>query len=229
MVTGGNEIRSGAFSGHAELAESVARAGFPVFRFDRRGIGDSDGENRGFRNSQKDISAALEAFRAMAPNVTRVVGFGNCDAASALMLAEGGGCDGLVLSNPWTIEDASDDTPPPEAVRARYIEKLRQPSEILRLLKGGVNLRKLFKGLKQAGKAKAAPTSLAQEMRQGLAGYRGRVSILLATSDRTGQAFESQWNKNDERIVRCEGATHSYVEPHARDWLMQQLLEALRR
>ena len=51
LVSGGNEIRSGAFSGQAALAARIAAAGFPVFRFDRRGIGDSGGENKGFRNS----------------------------------------------------------------------------------------------------------------------------------------------------------------------------------
>ncbi len=100
MVTGGNEIRSGAFRGQAMLAAKIAKAGFPVFRFDRRGVGDSTGENRGFRKSAVDITAALSAFRALAPHMERVVGFGNCDAASALMLGEGFDCDGLVLSQP---------------------------------------------------------------------------------------------------------------------------------
>ena len=62
---------------------TIAAAGFPVFRFDRRGIGDSEGDNRDFRKSSKDIAAALLAFRAIAPQVQRVTGFGNCDAASA--------------------------------------------------------------------------------------------------------------------------------------------------
>lgn len=227
-VTGGNEIRSGAFSGQARLAERIARAGFPVFRFDRRGIGDSDGENRGFRKSRKDIEAALSAFRAMKPHVNRVIGFGNCDAASALMMAGGAGCEGLVLSNPWTIEDGANDTPPPAAVRSRYIEKLKNPKEVWRLLTGGVNLGKLAKGLGQAAKGGSAPSSLAREMAAGIEAYSGPVRILLATSDRTAQVFENAWDKSDPRIQRCEGASHAYVEEYAREWLEKQLLEALR-
>ena len=34
IVSGGNEIRSGAFSGQAALARRIARKGFPVFRFE---------------------------------------------------------------------------------------------------------------------------------------------------------------------------------------------------
>lgn len=229
IVTGGNEVRAGAYSGQASLAHHIAKAGFPVFRFDRRGVGDSEGENRGFRKSEKDLRAALEAFRAISPQLERVVGFGNCDAASALMLAGGAGCDSLVLSNPWTIEaDDGNAAPPPEAIRARYIEKLKNPAEVLRLVKGGVDLRKLGRGLIQASKSNSPQSTLAHEMADGIAEFEGRVTFLLATADRTAQVFESNWDNSDPRIRRCDGAGHSYVEPHARVWLRDQILEALR-
>lgn len=233
IVSGGNEIRSGAFGGQAELAARIARAGFPVFRFDRRGVGDSEGENRGFRRSAKDIAAAIEAFRAMAPQIERVVAFGNCDAASALMLAGGAGCDGLVLSNPWTIaQDANgtldDATPPPAMLRARYAEKLRNPREIARLLSGGVDLGKLAHGLARALRTGPAAPSLAKEMQAGLSGFAGDVRILLASADRTAQMFEAVWDKTDPRIRRCEGSGHAYVEPEHRDWLKAEILAALR-
>jgi exosortase A-associated hydrolase 1 len=230
IVSGGNEIRSGAFGGQADMAARIAAAGFPAFRFDRRGVGDSESENRGFRHSGEDIAAALAAFKEQAPHLSRVIAFGNCDAASALMLASGAGVSGLVLSNPWTIEDSEpgDSTPPPEAVRARYLEKLRNPSEVMRLLGGGVNLGKLAKGMVHALKPPPPPSSLAQDMAAGLAGFTGDVRILLATADRTAQVFEAAWDRNDPRIRRCEGAGHAYVEPEHRAWLEAQLLEALR-
>ena len=234
IVTGGNEIRSGAFGGQADMAARISAAGFPVFRFDRRGIGDSEGENGGFRHSAKDIAAALAALKEQAAQLTRVIAFGNCDAASALMLAGGAQVDGLVLSNPWTIEDsdAGDSTPPPDAVRARYFEKLKNPREIMRLLGGGVDLRKLARGVIHALKPPPPPSSLAQDMAAGLAGFTGEVRILLATADRTAQVFEAAWqafgDKADPRIRRCEGAGHAYVEPEHRAWLEAQLLEALR-
>lgn len=233
IVSGGNEIRAGAFGGQADLAARIARAGFPVFRFDRRGVGDSEGENRGFRQSAGDIAAALDAFRAMAPQITGVVAFGNCDAASALMLAGGAGCDRLVLSNPWTIEqDAAtgdaDTAPPPAAIRARYLEKLTNPREVARLLGGGVDMRKLVRGLIRALLPAPPPSTLAEEIRAGLAGFAGEVRILLATADRTAQVFEAAWDSSDPRIHRCKGAGHAYVEPDHRDWLKAEILAALR-
>lgn len=233
IVSGGNEIRSGTFSGQAHLAARIAGKGFPVFRFDRRGIGDSEGENRGFRKSARDIEAALEAFLALAPQLERVVAFGNCDAASALMLAHNARFDGLVLSNPWTLEDAETASGeiaalPPQAIRARYSAKLRNPADWARLLKGEVDLGKTVRGLfKSFGRGQAA-SPLADEMRAGLETFEGRVSILLATADRTAQIFESRWDSADLRISRCEGADHAYVRPQERDWLEQQILAVLR-
>lgn len=240
LVSGGNEVRAGAFSGQAQLAARIAAAGFPVFRFDRSGIGDSDGENAGFEGSRADIEAALTTFRAMAPTMSRVIGMGNCDAASALMLASGAGCDALLLSNPWTVEGTANassaedeaslaEAHPPEAVRARYLAKLKDPREVLRLLRGGVNLRKLAGGLKQAARTAPPPSSLSEAMRQGIAEYAGEVAFLISGADRTGQLFESRWGSDDPRIRRCDGASHAFVEPHARDWLFDQVLELLKR
>lgn len=233
IVSGGNEIRSGAFSGQSLLAASLARKGFPVFRFDRRGVGESEGENRGFRSSEGDIEAALEAFRAMSPQLERVFAFGNCDAASALMLMGGRGFDGLILSNPWTIEEdeAAGSAEPqhsPEALRSRYADKLKNPREIARLLRGGVDLGKLARGLASSLRPSQPPSSLAQEMRQGLEPFGGNAHILLASTDRTAQMFESVWDKQDGRISRCAGAGHAYVEPEHRQWLEEQILAALR-
>ncbi len=230
IVSGGSEIRSGAFGGQAKLAAAIARAGFPVFRFDRRGVGDSEGEDRGFRSIAGDISAACEAFRALAPEVRRVVAFGNCDAASALMLSGGEGFEGLILSNPWAIDDHSggSDNLPPAAIRQRYAAKLKDPTEIKRLLSGGVNLGKVARGLFRSARPASAPTGLAEELRNGLKRFDGHVSILLADADRTAQAFDAAWDSSDPRVMRCAGAGHSYVEPAHRAWLEAQVLIALR-
>jgi len=232
IVSGGNDPRAGSFSGQAQLASTIARAGFPVFRFDRRGVGDSEGENRGFRKSAGDIASAREAFCALAPDVERVVAFGNCDAASALMLGSGEGFDGLVLSNPWTTNENSGDRAadlPPGAVRERYFQRLKDPKEVKRLFSGGVNLGKLARGLFQAAKPAAQEaTGLAEEMQAGLDGFAGQVAILLASADRTAQQFKQNWPSDDLRVDRCEGAGHAFVQPEHRAWLEQRILAVLR-
>ncbi|MXO50394.1 hydrolase 1, exosortase A system-associated [Erythrobacter gaetbuli] len=227
IVTGGQEPRAGAFGWQARLASEIAAAGFPVFRFDRRGIGDSDGEDRGFDKSRADIAAALRSFRALVPQMTRVVGFGNCDGASALMLTEGLGFDALVLSNPWAIDEEDGPLPSPARTRARYRAKLADPGAIWRLLTGKTDLGKIKAGLKQAAKGESGPSRLAQELQEALGQFDGPVRFLLAQNDRTAQAFADNW-PSDERIRQCPGAGHAYAELDARAWLRSQLLEALR-
>lgn len=226
LVTGGSEVRAGAFGWQAELAARVAAAGHPVLRFDRRGVGDSSGADPGFAASAPDIAAALAAFRREAPHLARLVAFGNCDAASALMLLEGAACDALVLANPWTIE-RDDGAPSPAAVRARYAEKLSQPSELMRFAKGGVSLHKLIGGLKRAWRPASAPSGLARDIAAGLARFAGPVRILVAERDRAGRAFLEGWDRGDPRLRRCPGASHAFAEEPAREWLLAQVLETL--
>jgi exosortase A-associated hydrolase 1 len=229
LVTGGNELRSGAFAGQAQLAARLAEMGFAVMRFDRRGTGDSEGANGEFRTGGPDIAAALTAFRGHCPALARVIGFGNCDGASALMLARGAGCDALVLSNPWTFEGTGEDEQesPPEVVRDHYRKRLTDPAAILRLLKGQVSLRKLAGSLLGALRPSVPPSSLAQDIANGIKDFPGDIAFLIAERDRTGKAFLATWDKADPRIRTCPDATHAYVEPHAREWLEARLVEAL--
>ena len=228
IVTGGNEVRSGAFAGQAELAARISARGFPVFRFDRRGIGDSEGPNGEFTSSSRDIAAALAEFQAQCPHMTRTIGLGNCDGASALMLNEGAGLDGLLLSNPWTFEESdSASEAPPEAVREHYRRRLADPAAIKRLLTGQVSIGKLVRSLKDAVRPAPPPSGLAQDMARGMRVFTGSAVFLIAENDRTGQAFLSGWDKSDPRIRSCPGASHGYVEPHARQWLAGQVLEML--
>ncbi|MCB2062819.1 MAG: hydrolase 1, exosortase A system-associated, partial [Novosphingobium sp.] len=148
---------------------------------------------------------------------------------SALMLAQGAGCDALVLSNPWTFEGTGEDEQesPPEVVRDHYRKRLTDPAAIKRLLTGQVSLGKLFGSLIGAARPSAPPTSLAQDIAKGIADFPGEVTFLIAERDRTGKAFLATWDKGDPRVKTCVDATHAYVEPDAREWLEARLVEAL--
>lgn len=223
LVSGGNELRAGAFSGQSRLAARLAAAGYPVLRFDRRGVGDSTGENAGFIGSGPDIAAALALFHQQQPQVRRVVGFGNCDAASALLLNGGAGCDALALANPWTFEEAQQDAPDPASIRQRYAAKLKNPAELWRLVSGKVSLTKLAKGLVRATRAPDAAGPLVQAMRRGLADFSGPVRVLIAENDRTAQAFMQAMPETREAWDICASAGHAFAGPEAGDWLFARL------
>jgi len=228
IVSGGNEIRMGAHRGMALLAARVAaELGAPVFRFDRRGIGDSTGVNRGFESSVQDISAAAATFAAEAPRMQRIIAFGNCDAATALALFHSAASvDGLLLANPWVVE-SGDDMPPAAAIRSHYAEKLRDPKEWLKLAKGGVNIAKLTKGLlKISKKPSEVSAGLAARMAETLAASQIPVSILLAKGDNTAIAFRDAW-KHPARIETCGTASHSFAHAADKAWLFDQVRQAL--
>jgi len=245
IVSGGNELRAGPWGSQARLADRIAAAGFPVMRFDRRGVGDSEGENGTFTSSGPDIAAAIHAFRAHVPTLKKIVAFGNCDGASALMLAKGAGCDALVLANPWTFEPEPEAEPqpeapaaaepepeatpmPPSALRSYYLRRLTNPAALKRLFSGKVKVTKMATSLVEAVKPAPPPSSLAQNMAEALKAFYGPVTILLAENDRTAQAFKAVWEKGDPRLRTCPKAGHSFVEPQATIWLQGQILAALR-
>lgn len=233
IISGGNEVRSGAHRGMATLAQRVAAAGYPVFRFDRRGVGDSEGENAGYNGSRDEIAAAIAAFRAAAPHVTRVVAFGNCDAASALLLHQPLALDALILANPWTYESDDEEAdepalPPSSAIRARYMSRLKDPKSLLRLIKGEIDFRKLGRGLLALGKSAppSAPDSLPARLDAAMAGLGCPATILLATGDRTAQAFAQNCDPGGIPVERLSSPSHSFAGDDA-DWLVERILATL--
>ncbi|KQN28226.1 alpha/beta hydrolase [Sphingomonas sp. Leaf34] len=211
IVSGGNEIRSGAHRGMADLAQRLAATGTPVFRYDRRGVGDSTGDNRGFLSARPDLVSAATAFWNAAPHVTRIVGFGNCDAASTLALfGRSAEIDQIILANPWVIEPV-DDLPPAAAIRARYGERLRDPATWRRAVTGQVSLAKLFNGLRRVVAAKSeilAP--LATQVLTALDDWRDDVAIVLASGDATAVAFAAAY-RGGASVTRLDTASHSFA------------------
>lgn len=229
IVSGGNEIRIGAHRGMAWLAAQIADAGHPVLRYDRRGIGDSEGDNGGFESAGPDLAAAIAVFRDA--GVTRIVGFGNCDAASTLAL--NGGVDALVLANPWVI-GTSDDLPPAAAIRARYAERLRDPAALRRLVSGGVDMAKLARGVGRLLPGRRSEASLAMRIAAGLKAFEGPITILLAERDNTAIAFADAWRapafarvREHARLESLRSASHSFASAEDQLWLREKVLAAL--
>ena len=242
IVSGGNEIRSGAHGGMAQLASRIAEQGFTVLRYDRRGIGESSGQNSGFLGSAEDIAAAVR-FLKEEQSAQNIVAFGNCDAATALALfGPDAGIDGYVLANPWVIETSSaPDTQEPTissaAIRSRYWDRIKNPRTVLDLLSGKIDFGKLIKGLKQASRSEEN-SALSLRLRDALAELDQSTNILLAKRDTTARAFLAAWNSADFEPIRkkasitvenLDSASHSFADIPARNWLTGKILESLRQ
>jgi exosortase A-associated hydrolase 1 len=240
IVSGGNEIRAGAYAGQAAMARHFADEGFPVFRYDRRGVGDSEGVNAGFDGSATDLLAAVAAFREEAHHIRRVVAFGNCDAATALALFHtDSSIDRLILANPWVIDTAEGDDsnmPDATAIRSRYWARIKNPRSLIDLLKGNIDLRKLATGLAKAAR-REAPSNLAARFAEALSATDARIELLVATQDRTAMAFTAAWqqalfqplrDKPNIRLHSVETASHSFADPASRRWLYERVAGVLK-
>lgn len=242
IISGGNEIRSGAYAGQAAMAQYFQALGYPVFRFDRRGVGDSEGENRGFEHSVDDIAAALETLRSLAPQLRHIVGFGNCDAATALVLYPNRDAfSTLILANPWTIDALPETTEPPApsaaAIRARYWARLKNPRSIIDLLTGKVDVKKLASGLAKAT-VREPVSDLATRIAGNFLERDKPVEILVAERDTTALAFLASWRSATFQAARAKAnislstydtASHSFADPAARNWLYAQVERVLKQ
>ena len=235
VVSGGTEIRSGAHGGMARLAARCAAAGFPTLRYDRRGVGDSSGDDPGFEASLPDLRAATDTLRKLLPKGAPVFGFGICDGATTLALHHAAaGLDGLLLANPWVVEP-SDGLPPPAAIRRRYAERLTDLSAWRRVLTGGIDYRAAIRGL--ASLARPTDTTLSTRVAVALRGTKGPLAVLLARGDATAIAFDTVWKGASFAALRASPrATVTHIESDSHTFaagdgeaLATFVLEALRK
>ena len=197
IVVGGPQYRVGSHRQFVHLARALTLDGYPTFRFDYRGMGDSDGAMRSFEQVEPDIHAAVRAFRGACPRVKRLVFFGLCDAASAVLMAAEriDGLAGMILANPWVRRS---ETLNAALVRHYYRQRLFSSEFWHKLASGKLPIRSVaaeFMGrisdLFTAGtqKSDSEPGDFIARMR---AGWHLPVSklVLLSGRDITAREFD---------------------------------------
>ena len=109
IVAGGPQYRAGCCRQLVLMARRFAESGCPVMRFDQAGMGDSSGTYMGFEHISSDINAAISEFKKRVPELTEVVLWGGCDAASAILIhgTNNATVTGLILANPWVHTEES--------------------------------------------------------------------------------------------------------------------------
>lgn len=238
IVTGGGQTRFGAHRGFAQLAAFLAKAGYPVMRFDRRGVGDSSGDDPGFEASAPDLGAAVSAFREQVPGLTQIVGFGLCDGATTLCLHHKAcGVDAMMLANPWVVEAAANE-PPPAAIKSHYREQLMSFAGWKRLLTGEINYRKAISGVLKLTKRRVVKGSLGERVVVALSASTALAHIILAKDDATAIGFDDQWRKgalsalSEEPRFRCDVIdtdAHSFARDGDFELYADSCLQALER
>ena len=235
IVVGGPQYRAGSGRQYVLLARRLAAVGFPALRFDVRGMGDSTGEPRGFQALDADIRAALDCFFAHAPGLRRVVLWGLCDAAAAVLFYahQDSRVQGLVLLNPWVYSQQG-------AAKTRlkhyYRQRLCSPDLWRKLLSFRFDFADSWQSwlgfLKQATAktardAVAVEPPLADRLRACLARFQQPVLLILSGRDLTASEFkdvvqaDAGWrgllNRPDVTRLELAAADHTFSSALWRD------------
>ena len=246
VIVGGPQYRAGSHRQFVLLSRALAAAGYPVLRFDYRGMGDSTGEKRDFLQVTPDISAAIDALQRQLPAVKQVALWGLCDGASAALLycydRQDSRVHGLCLLNPWVRSEASLAR---AHVKHYYADRLRQREFWVKLASGKVAVSALtglwrnvamMLNLSAQTKSPGLPP-FQQRMASAWGSFGGRILLILSGDDYTAKEFieyagvDAAWQGLLARpnLIRCDLANvdHTFSNMAARntvgdftlDWL----------
>jgi exosortase A-associated hydrolase 1/exosortase A-associated hydrolase 2 len=207
VVAGGPQYRAGAHRQFVSLARRLAARGYPVLRFDLRGMGDSSGSHLGYQRSQPDIRAAIDALTAEQPQVDEIVLFGECESASGILFYayQDPRVKGVALVNPWVrTEEGRAEV----IVKHYYVDRLLSrafwqkvasgkfdPRESLtsffQVFRKYLGVRKIMaRGDATSGHEDISDLPLPIKTAAGLRRFRGPTMILMSGNDYIAREFD---------------------------------------
>lgn len=210
IVVGGPQYRVGSHRQFVLLARYLAKQGFPVLRFDVRGMGDSSGNDiPKFDDLDSDINAAVDCFFKACPDLQQLVIWGLCDGASAagFYAYQDARIAGLVLLNPWVFtEQGAAKT----QLKHYYLKRLLNRELWSKIIRGKFqyrdSLRSLISAVRGLGLFKPQKQTvthsnqidrhlpLPQRLRECLNAFSGKVLIILSGQDLVAQEFTETVN-----------------------------------
>lgn len=255
LVVGGPQYRIGSHRQFVRLSRALATQGYAVFRFDYRGMGDSEGELKGFEYIADDINSAINAFCHELPVIEKVVICGLCDAASAAAFyaPQDLRVEGLVLINPWV---RSEQGAAKAYLKHYYWERIFSAGFLEKVWKGkfdymgsaksfwnmilqaGASKRNRSKDIRKAGPdLLASSASLSDRMFRSLNAFSGQTLFVLSGNDLTAAEFKETVNaskafsrllrKNRFRTEHLDEADHTFSKQEWRNKVIDHTLSWL--
>lgn len=249
ILVGGPQYRVGSHRLFTCLARSLAEAGIASMRFDYTGMGDSEGERREFEEIEEDILAATEAFFKTTPEISRIVLWGLCDAASSAMMFAHRypKVTGMILLNPWVHSGEYS----PEVKMAQYYRPLLSNTGKWRLLSSrkakvipalgelARNTLALVQKRSFGSNSTHSKPSFVCNMLDGLQRFQHGILIVLSEDDLTAREFSSMvihdkdWkeatSKHDIILKKILAADHTLSKKTCMEEVSQMTVEWVRQ
>lgn len=208
VLVGGPQYRVGSHRQFTLLARDLAAYGIPVFRFDCRGMGDSEGDPRDFERVEDDLRCAIDRFLQEVPDIDELVIWGLCDAASAALFYahRDPRVTGLVLLNPWVRTEQGEAK---AYLKHYYVTRLFTRGFWGKVLSGRFDYSDAIRSLTQTITRAAAgrrtdkdgqegpahnggscdSATLPDRMLEGLGRFGGRTLLIISGNDLTAREF----------------------------------------
>jgi uncharacterized protein len=197
IVVGGPQTRVGSHRQFVLLARHLADHGIAVFRFDYRGMGDSEGSRHTFEQVHDDIQCAIDEFQRLT-DIRNIALWGLCDGATAASFYahRDTRVKSIVLVNPWVRTETGEAR---ASIRHHYLKRLFSLELWSKIGKGQFNYRSSFnsffwvvKTALTGGGAKMMGTGyLPERMAIGIELFTGGTLIILSGQDLTAEEFKS--------------------------------------
>lgn len=250
IAVGGPQYRVGSHRQFVTLSRFLALQGYYVFRFDYRGMGDSDGEAITFEEAGPDICAAIDTLMQLHPEINSVVLWGLCDAATISLIysCSDNRVKGLVLLNPWVRTETGKAK---AELKHYYAGRFFEKEFWYNLVKGKVNIWSSFKEIAVKCKLvilkknvylngdKALP--LPERVKNAFLAFNHKILLIISTNDLTASEFmdfaglskdlKDKLNSKDVELYIMQDADHTFsrqswkndVEQKTVSWLKQQI------
>ncbi len=243
IVVGGPQYRAGSHRQFTLLSRYLAEKGIAAMRFDYRGMGDSEGEERSFEDIDSDIDAAISVFLERAEQLESVVIWGLCDAASAALFKapEDSRISGLVLLNPWVRSESG---AAKTYIKHYYLQRLFDRELWMKLIRGNFDfsssMASLIDMIRQAffkpaisGGVNKETIPFQQRMLDGFGAFTRPVLLILSGNqdyvadefrDLTDTSAEWKSHLGRDAITRIEfpQANHTFSRMQWRDQVAEQ-------